>query len=885
MRGVTLGIILLGCCIASEAFTRTVTEDEVVRAATAALAEPLFKKTFPDAQVRSVEALEGVWVVHLSPGGHFLFSGSTRQLPMLAYSTDPFSVFPANHPATAMLHSAQAQVRAAEADSGQGEIALFARMPSAAEAQWEALLHRPALTLYSTSEEKKVGPLMTSLWGQKTPFNDFCPQVSAEAGVPSANDRAPVGCVATMYMQIMRYHAWPKWLDTTVTASLPAFECALQSSYKYRLRGGTDLQWSEMTDTYSGLSTSERSRLPVARLGLLSAMLAHMNFAPTMSGAVTPMVCNNHWYEYDEADIIVKESYAPFSEEDVAKIKATLDSGLPIPTSIPMHAVVADGYSVDSNGNHYLHLNYGYSGSNNTFYAFGESGTANNIDWMLLNHAPKLQIQAKPLPQCISPGYRLTWAVPAHHAAAFTGFTINVSPVDNTTMTSWSFNPADTAAYTGDPAIFSGAEATYEAETVEVLAAFKCERYTENFCTFTETFIPSEASVFSCISKSEYTDGFTMEVQIRNAATSDWETLVLLPPSADTDASNWEKTTLSLADYAGMPSQLRLRYCRTTNSIYNWSPYYRIGKLEVSHTYRSTATVVKSWEVAADVREQAIDGLEDGCQYNLSIVPKMVAGKTCRPWSAATTFLQQSIPPPAITSIRSLGADALVEETLFPCALSGTAGLRVTCNDAVVSLSAQTSTPTLVPDSAITVYRYDSTTFDVVLTSAQTIVNMDGSRLILTLVAKDQYGNEVCKDLVLVLRQTTPSTPYDVPELIWTLESGETFAIPHAWFRETGLGTEAAAFSALAAEDADKDGFAGWQEFLCGTDPLNGADKLRITGLEFDNLGGLVRVHFTPQTAENAAFLLEGKATLDEAAWDAADLKVHRFFRLRAILK
>ena len=103
------------------------------------------------------------------------------------------------------------------------------------------------------------------------------------------------------------------------------------------------------------------------------------------------MVCNNHWYEYDEADIIVKESYAPFSEEDVAKIKATLDSGLPIPTSIPMHAVVADGYSVDSNGNHYLHLNYGYSGSNNTFYAFyvvvlRNYKRAKGFPWFLVKH-------------------------------------------------------------------------------------------------------------------------------------------------------------------------------------------------------------------------------------------------------------------------------------------------------------------------------------------------------------------------------------------------------------------------------------------------------------------------------------------------------------------
>ena len=53
-----------------------------------------------------------------------------------------------------------------------------------------------------------VAPMMTTKWGQDSPFNDMCPRESGNEH-DTESPRSPSGCVATAMAQIMNYHQYP----------------------------------------------------------------------------------------------------------------------------------------------------------------------------------------------------------------------------------------------------------------------------------------------------------------------------------------------------------------------------------------------------------------------------------------------------------------------------------------------------------------------------------------------------------------------------------------------------------------------------------------------------------------------------------------------------
>ena len=54
-----------------------------------------------------------------------------------------------------------------------------------------------------------VGPLLATEWGQNYPFNNMCPN-AFDPLHPDYHDKAPSGCFATAFAQIMNHYKWPK---------------------------------------------------------------------------------------------------------------------------------------------------------------------------------------------------------------------------------------------------------------------------------------------------------------------------------------------------------------------------------------------------------------------------------------------------------------------------------------------------------------------------------------------------------------------------------------------------------------------------------------------------------------------------------------------------
>lgn len=871
---------LLCTLFTSNVLARLVTEAEVRTVATNLLAEPLFRQTFPLTTIKSVEPLESVWCVNLSPKGHLLISGTTACMPLLAYSKCDFQVLSEDHPATAMLRGIQSEARIAELAN---EVTLHTAVTlsaatSPAEKHWEALLSPSSLTLFASDYVQQVGPLLKTGWTQRLPYNDLTPQI-VEGSSTDAQSRAALGCVATMYMQIMNYHAWPARLENPISQSLSTTGTAISGYYDYRLQGGQSIDWTSLQETYSS-TDSEDKRYAAARVGLLAAMLAKMNFTDQSSGAQSQDACNNQWYDYG-TDLYL----STWNDELQAQIVGSLDKGLPLPTNVPGHAVVTDGYAIDTSGNFYVHLNYGWGGLSDGFYLMITSP----ISWMAAYHAPKLSIQAQPLPSTITNGQTMHWSVPAYHQPDITGFTVTASPVATSMDGVWQVDPSDASTYIVDGSSFSSTTADYNDGAIDVLQLTRIDSYpTELFCVFSTSFMPSIDSEFACSSWSEYTHGYQLDVQINNAQTDGWETLVTIPPCNDDQSTAWAESRVSLGQYAGLQTMLRLRYLRNKADPYTWNFHYRVGNITVSNVYSTNEEGKQTWSLPATAREHTLTNLEKGKNYAISIQPQTASGVTCPAWETSVQVSDSMVQLPQITAIQSLNGEALVDGTLLAGALTGKSGVRITCNEAVATVRVYSSCLTLIPDTAVTVHTPEQHVFDVVIDSTQTNVRLGGSRLILTIEATNAAGDRTYRDIVLALRTSVAPITYDTATIEWELTDGTTVSIPHQWFQLNGLVSDDATEEEMlqaAAEDDDKDGFFAWQEFLCGTSPTNATERLQIYELTFASDGTLEQIHYTPTTSPYAEIRLEGAATLEVDSWSTADPTQHRFFRLRAIPK
>jgi hypothetical protein len=243
---------------------------------------------------------------------------------------------------------------------------------------------------------------------------------------------------------------------------------------------------------------------------------------------------------------------------------------------------------------------------------------------------------------------------------------------------------------------------------------------------------------------------------------------------------------------------------------------------------------------------------------------------------------------PMIKSVTNITGEILNDSIMLEGDLDGRSGFRVICNEAVTELRALSSCPTLISDEDITVYRYDENIFDVIIDSPQTVTNLDGSRMVITLEARSAQDNVVYQDVVFALRSNKESVAYIEPTVIEREVDGETLEVPDYWLRKYELAddeTTAEELEELADEDADDDGLLNWQEFLCGTSPVDAADKLHIKDIVFNNDGSLKEIIYTPILSDNGVIHLEGKDALTDSTWEPADLEKHHFFRLRVTIK
>ena len=196
-----------------------------------------------------------------------------------------------------------------------------------------------------------VGPLMTTKWGQREPYNDNCPMYK------STDKRCVTGCIATAMAQVMYYHR--NHSANEVVKAIPAYYL----DGGERIDGipkGSPIDWDNMLDSYNSQVT-EVQRQAVANLMLYCGVSVEMAYGLS-SGAYdndVPRAMINYFDYADDLKLRNRTDYVNAEWETM--VYEDLANGRPIFYCGKDHAFVVDGHD----GNGYVHINWGWNGGSN----------------------------------------------------------------------------------------------------------------------------------------------------------------------------------------------------------------------------------------------------------------------------------------------------------------------------------------------------------------------------------------------------------------------------------------------------------------------------------------------------------------------------------------
>lgn len=225
-------------------------------------------------------------------------------------------------------------------------------------------------------DDVRVAPLVKSKWNQTTVggkkvYNYYVP------------NGYTCGCVATALAQLIRFHEYPSGYVTPKT-----FTCYVgtsQTQKKLTMVGGT-YDWSLMPFVPTSSISDDECEM-IGRLCYDAGVSMRMNYGfgdGGSSGAwggfeIEPLK-SVFGYANAESYMLRSDSLSPSVIK--AAILANLDAGYPVLLGIQGdggHAIVADGYGYIG-GTLYTHLNMGWSGSSDFWYALPNIGTKYNFN-------------------------------------------------------------------------------------------------------------------------------------------------------------------------------------------------------------------------------------------------------------------------------------------------------------------------------------------------------------------------------------------------------------------------------------------------------------------------------------------------------------------------
>ena len=258
---------------------------------------------------------------------------------------------------------------------GPGSFSL-SDMPDGTKWWLNAIQESMANYVYSAattpSKVTAVAPLLTTKWGQGTPFNNYAPLFKDN------KTKAPAGCVAVAMAQIVNFNKYPESAKFssyyTISDRSDTTYVNVERTYKWPYKDAYGYYIAEGDTVSSKSSYTPNQGNQIAYLCLDCACAVAMNYTPSGSGAKTndvPMaLIDNFSYPINTVRYLYRSLYTEQEWMDI--ICGELQKGYPLiysghdDNTNSGHAFVSDG--VDEDG--LLHINWGWSGSYDGYYDF-----------------------------------------------------------------------------------------------------------------------------------------------------------------------------------------------------------------------------------------------------------------------------------------------------------------------------------------------------------------------------------------------------------------------------------------------------------------------------------------------------------------------------------
>ena len=204
-------------------------------------------------------------------------------------------------------------------------------------------------------EGDEIGPLLTTQWYQKSPYNQLCPSYTM------------TGCVATAMAQVMKYWNYPAFGEGSHSYTDDSGYGTQSADF-----GNTRYDWANMPNRLTGSSTAAE-KTAVATLMYHCGVSVNMHYSTVYSGT-TINKCETAlptYFHYNRDDIryrakglMSNEAWRDTLIAELRLLRPILHGG-----SGPAggHCFVCDGY--DARG--YLHFNLGEDGDGDGYYQVG----------------------------------------------------------------------------------------------------------------------------------------------------------------------------------------------------------------------------------------------------------------------------------------------------------------------------------------------------------------------------------------------------------------------------------------------------------------------------------------------------------------------------------
>jgi len=208
----------------------------------------------------------------------------------------------------------------------------------------------------------EAGPLLTSSWHQRAPYNDLCPM--------GYGGRCVVGCVATATAQILDFWQWPligfgthsyMWDGdySCGSGSTPGGQLTADFNHAY--------DWANIPDSCdAGCTPAQNAAL--AQLCSDVGIAHNMDYGKCGSGASTAYAAYVFPTYFKYSSEVRVERRIDFDLPGwFGAIQSEVDAGRPIQYRINSHSIVCDGYR--QTGSQYeFHMNYGWGEAHNAWY-------------------------------------------------------------------------------------------------------------------------------------------------------------------------------------------------------------------------------------------------------------------------------------------------------------------------------------------------------------------------------------------------------------------------------------------------------------------------------------------------------------------------------------